>query len=77
VSEQLLALVEYRLARSWETIEEARDLSVGGHWNGVANRLHYACFYAVGAWLVCHGLTSDRMSRQELVGCSDGCDKAW
>ena len=58
MSEPLLALVEYRLARAWETLEEARDLSVGGHWNGVANRLYYACFYAVGAWLVCHGLSS-------------------
>lgn len=32
------------------------------HWNACANRLYYACFYAVSALLVKHGLSSSKHS---------------
>lgn len=46
------ALSKYRLSRSRESIEEAKLLSKANHWNTVANRLYYACFYMASAYLV-------------------------
>jgi uncharacterized protein (UPF0332 family) len=40
-------LSEYRLSRAQESLEEAKLLGTAGHWNAAANRLYYACFYAV------------------------------
>ena len=47
--EGLNELIQYRLQRANESLEEAKLLSQANHWNTVANRLYYACFYAVGA----------------------------
>ena len=53
-------LVEYRLRRAKETLEEARIMGSIGHWNACANRLYYAAFYAVSALLVKEGLTATK-----------------
>lgn len=45
-------LIEYRISRSKETYEEALLLAENNHWNAVANRLYYACFYIVNALLI-------------------------
>jgi len=45
-------LVKYRLARAYESIDEAKLLANSGHWNTVANRLYYAAFYADPALMV-------------------------
>lgn len=45
-------LVKYRIARAYESIDEAKLLANSGHWNTVANRLYYAAFYTVSALLV-------------------------
>ena len=45
-------LSKYRIDRSLESLEEAKILSVTGHWNTVANRLYYSCFYAASAYLI-------------------------
>ncbi|PSR13674.1 MAG: hypothetical protein DA408_16710 [Bacteroidetes bacterium] len=37
-------LAKYRVARSKESLEEAKILSQSDHWNTVANRLYY------GSW---------------------------
>lgn len=37
-------------------------MRTGGHWNACANRLYYACFYAVSALLVKYGLSSSKHS---------------
>ncbi|MEB3197921.1 MAG: HEPN domain-containing protein [Candidatus Sericytochromatia bacterium] len=60
MSAPISELAAYRLARARETLTEAKDLSDGGHWHGVANRLYYACFYAVTAWLVQQGHSSPK-----------------
>ena len=52
------ALLQYRLARARETLDEARLLLDGGHANACVNRLYYACFYAVSALLLTEGQTS-------------------
>jgi len=53
-------LVRYRLERAWESLDEARLLAQGRHWNTCANRLYYACFYAVSALLASRGLGASR-----------------
>ena len=45
-------LINYRVERAYKTLHTARTLAVSGDWNAVANRLYYACFYAVLALLV-------------------------
>ena len=44
-------LIVYRVERANKILDEARTLAASGNWNGVANRLYYACFYAVLALL--------------------------
>ena len=50
-------LINYRIARASETLEEATLLAQSGHWNAVANRLYYACFYLVNALLISRKLS--------------------
>jgi uncharacterized protein (UPF0332 family) len=38
-------LIKYRLERAEETLKEAKLLAENEHWNTVANRLYYACYY--------------------------------
>ena len=51
-------LVRYRLDRALDTLEDARILASAERWNACLNRLYYACFYAVSALLLKHGLSS-------------------
>lgn len=53
-------LALYRMSRAEETLEDARILASAGRWNACVNRLYYACFYAVTALLVRHGLSSSK-----------------
>jgi uncharacterized protein (UPF0332 family) len=43
--------IKYRFSRAMMTFEEAKILAEKKHWNACANRLYYACFYAVSALL--------------------------
>jgi uncharacterized protein (UPF0332 family) len=52
------ALVKYRLDRADETLKEVEILARESHFNAAANRLYYACYYAVSALLVANGLNS-------------------
>lgn len=51
-------LVEYRFARAEETLQEAALLVTESHFNAAINRLYYACFYAVSAFLVKKGIAA-------------------
>lgn len=44
--------IQYRMARANESFAEAELLAKSNHWNTVANRLYYSCFYAVIALLL-------------------------
>jgi uncharacterized protein (UPF0332 family) len=44
-------LVAYRLLRAKEAFEDGEILAASGRWNSAANRLYYACFYIVSAYL--------------------------
>jgi uncharacterized protein (UPF0332 family) len=54
------ALVQYRLSRAREAYEEALLMQREHHWNACANRLYYACFYAINALLVKTGYASSK-----------------
>ena len=45
-------LVDYRLKRAKETLDDAQILADKGKWNSAMNRLCYAAYYAVIALLL-------------------------
>jgi len=53
-------LVHYRMERAWETLDEARLMFSSNHLHGAANRLYYACFYAVCALLAHYEMSSSK-----------------
>lgn len=55
-------LIEYWLQRAKESLEEARIMFETDHPHGCANRLYYACFYAVTALLLSKDLSSSKHS---------------
>ena len=55
-------LIDYWLKRADETLDEAKVLLKTGHPRGCANRLYYACFYAVNALLIGNNLSSSKHS---------------
>jgi len=54
-TEEREIIVEHRLKRACETLAEAKDLVNLNRWHGAANRLYYACYYAVTALLIKNG----------------------
>jgi len=54
------ALIEYRMERARETLDEAKMLFDGGHLNAYVNRLYYACFYAVSALLLTRDFSTSK-----------------
>lgn len=59
---QLEDYVQYRLHRAKETLDEIETLIQNEYWNTAINRMYYACFYAVGALLVKHGIETSSHS---------------
>ena len=55
-------LIKYKLQRSGETLEEAKIMLGSSHLFGAANRIYYACFYAVSALLLSKDLSSHKHS---------------
>lgn len=51
-------LIEYRLSRASETLEEAQYNADGGYFNTAVNRLYYAAYYAASSLMLAYGLTS-------------------
>lgn len=62
MNEETRTLINYRLDRARESLEEAKILFERGHTNTFVNRLYYTCFYAVSALLLTRGLSSTRHS---------------
>lgn len=52
------ALTAVRLLRAKETIAEVKGNMQLGYWRIAANRLYYACYYAVSALLIKNGFTA-------------------
>ncbi len=55
-------LVRYRMERALETLQDARLMLENGRLHSAANRIYYACFYAVVALLLAKGLSSPKHS---------------
>lgn len=55
-------LIRYRLNRAKETLQEAQIMFDNGYLYGAANRIYYACFYAVVALLLTKNLSSSKHS---------------
>lgn len=51
-------LIQYRIQRSFETLQEAESMIENEFWNASINRIYYACFYAVGALLLSKDINS-------------------
>lgn len=62
-------LIEYRLHRAVETLEEADYNAKGGYYNAAINRLYYACFYAASALMLANNLeTSTHKGIKTMLG---------
>ena len=48
--------IKYRIARAWDTLDDAKILASKGKWNSTINRLYYSSYYAVMALLLKHEL---------------------
>jgi len=60
MTEEEKALINYRMERAHEAIDEAKMLFDAGHINLYVNRLYYACFYAVSALLLTKNLSTSK-----------------
>ena len=52
-------LMQYRLQRADEAMEEVDVLTKTSHYNAAVNRLYYACFYATQALLLKYHITAN------------------
>lgn len=46
------AIIVYRKQKAYASLQEAEDVAKFNHWNLVANRLYYACYYIASALLI-------------------------
>jgi uncharacterized protein (UPF0332 family) len=53
-------LIEYRIQRAYEALDEAAILYESGHLNTYVNRLYYASFYAVYALLLTQNISTSK-----------------
>ncbi|MEE4358261.1 MAG: HEPN domain-containing protein [Desulfococcaceae bacterium] len=60
------ALIEYRIQRSWETVEEAEMAFTYKRFNLAENRIYYAMFYMVQALALSHDFSTSRHA--QLLG---------
>lgn len=51
-------LIDYRLSRAIETLEEAQYTANGGYFNTAVNRLYYAAYYAASALMLANGISA-------------------
>ncbi len=45
-------LIQYRLERAYDTLDDAQILAERQKWNSAINRLYYSAYYAVSALLL-------------------------
>ncbi|MCS7301666.1 MAG: HEPN domain-containing protein [Fimbriimonadales bacterium] len=60
--EEREAIIQYRIERAYEALNEAQLLVDHNHYAAAANRLYYACFYAAQALLLRQGMSASRHS---------------
>lgn len=62
MNEEIKSLIQYRIARSRETLDDATLLLNNGKLFSSVNRIYYAMFYAVNALLLSKGISSSKHS---------------
>lgn len=55
--EEKKAMINYRVQKSYNNLEEAKEVSKLGFWNLTGNRLYYAAFHMASALLLDKGFT--------------------
>lgn len=55
-------IINYRINKARLTLQEAELLADNLYYSAAANRLYYACFYAVSALLYLHGINARQHS---------------
>ena len=60
MTEEEKVLIEYRMERARQAIEEARTMFDAGYLNAYVNRLYYGCFYAVSALLLTRNFSTSK-----------------
>lgn len=55
--EEKKAIINYRVQKSYNNLEEAKEVSKLGFWNLTGNRLYYAAFHMASALLLDKGFT--------------------
>lgn len=60
--EERYELVQLRKENAQRTLCEAKLMLDNSYWNGAVNRMYYACFYAVTALLIQHGIKAQTHS---------------
>ena len=56
------ALVQYRIERARQTLQEAKYMTDGRYYNAAVNRLYYACYYAASALLIANSIDASSHS---------------
>lgn len=56
--EEKKSIIEYRIQKAWDSVQEAEDNARLGHWTLAASRLYYATYYMASALLVDKGITA-------------------
>jgi len=51
-------LINYRINRAFETLQEAEAMIESKFWNAAVNRIYYACYYAVSSLLLKNGINA-------------------
>lgn len=62
MSEAREEIIRHHLDQAREAMAAAESTALSGQWNSCVNRLYYACFHAVTALLLRHGLSAARHS---------------
>jgi len=62
MTNELYALISYRMERARESLDEAKMMLDAGRINAHVNRLYYACFYAISALLLTRDFSTSKHS---------------
>ena len=62
-------LIQYRITRAKETLQEVDAMVENEFWNAAVNRLYYSCYYAVSALLLKNEIKSQTHSgTRQMLG---------
>lgn len=56
--QERIDIVRYRIENAQKTLGEIENLIALKYYNNTANRMYYACYYAVSALLIANGITT-------------------